>query len=176
MKKYLLSFLMAAVMMISSNTFAADNVLSVVPYMKTLDQAAIGNVQFQYQRKLIPTLSGFIRISPSVDFEYEGQSFQYDNLTFGVRQDLLFFYVGIAYDTLSGSYSDGSNSADITVSGLLFEIGQNLDIGPIRFGAGLGAQMANVDINYSSSEFDIDLITSDSLWLIEFYAEAGYKF
>ncbi len=163
-------------MLTSTKALAADNAITAVPYLKTLDQAAIGNIQIQYERKLIPSLSGFIRISPSVDFEYEGQTLQYDNFTFGVRQNLLFFYVGVAYDTLSGSYSDGSNSADITISGLLFEIGKNLDLGPLRFGTGIGAQMASVDINYSSSEFDIDLITSDSLWLIEGYLEFGIRF
>lgn len=176
MKKFLFSLICGLLLLNSTGTFAGDNLVSIAPDLRFNENAALFNMNFKYERNIIPFLSAYVKITPTTEFEYEGDKFSYSNFDIGARYNVLFFFVGAGYGSSTGSYDQGALKADITVSGFTLEIGQKYGLGPISFAYSIGTQFADVGIKYPGSEFDVGLFETGAQTMTSIGFELGVSF
>ena len=176
MKKFIFSLMCGFLLASSTSAFAGDNLISFAPDIRFNENAGMLNMNFKYERNIIPLLSGYVKITPTSEFEFNDDKFSYSNFDFGVRYNVLFFFVGAGYGSSTGTYESNSLKADISISGITFEIGQKFGLGPIAFSYSVGSQMADISIDYPGSEFGLDLFDPGSSTLISLGFELGYSF
>ena len=175
MKKILLGIL-CGVIITSSSVFAGDNTIKIAPSVKSSDKIGFPFLELEYERKILPLTSAYIKFAPTASVEDGSNSFEYSTYSFGARYNVLFFHVGVGYESTTGTYSDSSSDASIAISGFLFEIGKTFGMGPLSLGVGYAAHMADVSIGYDSDEFSISNFSAGSQTFHKIHAEIGYNF
>lgn len=190
MKKSFNIFLVLFICIMSLQTYAGKNTVKFTPGFKFGEDIAAPLIDFEYERKIIPLTSVYIKYG-TAGFDLDTTdpttllastvTFDFSNFAIGARYDLWLIYIGVGYETTSMDLSDSTTggAASGSIAGPVIEIGKALSLGPVSLGAGLGIQFASVDISYDtgSVQFDIgDIPESGSMTLIRLQAEFGYSF
>jgi hypothetical protein len=181
--KPLLMFL--CITFISVNILANDNTIKFVTGGKIGEGIGAPILDLEYERNLIPFTSAYIRYGNTPTFDIpkttlSDVSAKFSNFAFGARYNVLFFYIGAGYSSLSLSLDDktSGSSASGKISGPTIEIGKKFKLGPISLGGSLGAQFANINIDFKNkTSFDLGKLKTDgNTTLINLEAFAGYSF
>jgi hypothetical protein len=181
--KPLLMFL--CITLINVNILANDNTIKFVTGFKAGEGIGSPILDLEYERNLIPFTSAYIRYGSTPSFKIPKTtatdvSAKFSNFAIGARYNLLFFYIGSGYSSISLNLDEKkfNSSASGTIKGPTIEIGKKFSLGPISINTALGAQFATVDINFkNNTPFNVgSLKTEGNTTLISAEVSAGYSF
>ena len=169
-------------MLILISSYGYASTLKYVPGIK-LGKGVVAIINdVEYERNLVPFTTGYLRFG-GAGFDLPGASkvkVNFSNVGFGVRYNLILFYVGTGFESsqvkMKDSVTDGTASG--TIAGPIIEVGKTMGLGPISVGASLGLQFATNKIQYNdNSSFNLgDLNANGSATLVKLEFQAGYSF
>ena len=187
MKQLLSKAILGVITAVSVTTFAGENSVSFNPGFKVSDDGSTFAplLGFEYERNIIPFTSVYGKYG-SASFSFTDDTAgsittSFSNYSFGVRYNVLFFYVGAGYESNSMTFENTLiGNATGSMSGLTFEIGKKLGLGPLFVGFSYGIQLANVEIEYDSDILEADYydipFSEGSQTLSRFEASMGFSF